>query len=242
MNRAGTEVARQAGAPEWVLEGRDLVKTYVSGQETIRVLRGASLAVAPGEILAIVGPSGIGKSTLLHVLGALDRPDSGQVMVDGVDVFRQGDNGLAGLRNSKFGFVFQFHHLLGELTALENVMMPCLISGQGAGRSAELARQMLVDGVGLGGRLEHRPRELSGGEQQRVAVARALVLKPAVVLADEPSGNLDPDSSASLNDLIWSLRDRHGQSFVIVTHNMELAARADRALKLFDGVLGPIKI
>jgi lipoprotein-releasing system ATP-binding protein len=227
---------------EHVLEGRGLVKTYVSGHETIRVLRGTDLAVARGEILAIVGPSGIGKSTLLHVLGALDRPDSGKVVVDGVDVFSLGDNGLARFRNSKFGFVFQFHHLLGELSALENVMMPCLIAGMGAGQSRDRARQVLVDEVGLVGRLDHRPRELSGGEQQRVSVARALVLKPAVVLADEPSGNLDPDSSVALNDLVWNLRDRHGQSFVIVTHNMDLAARADRALKLFDGVLEPIKI
>jgi len=225
-----------------VLEGRALVKTYVSTYETIRVLRGADLSVARGEIIAIVGPSGIGKSTLLHILGALDRPDGGQVLVEGLDIFSLGENGLAGLRNSKFGFVFQFHHLLSELTALENVMMPCLIAGLAMAESRDRARHMLVDEVGLVGRLEHRPRELSGGEQQRVAVARALVMKPAVVLADEPSGNLDPDSSVALNDLIWSLRDRHDQSFVIVTHNMELAARADRALKLFDGVLEAIKI
>jgi lipoprotein-releasing system ATP-binding protein len=225
-----------------VLEGRALVKTYGSTYETIRVLRGADLSVAGGEILAIVGPSGVGKSTLLHILGALDRPDDGKVLVEGVDIFSLGENGIAGFRNSKFGFVFQFHHLLSELTALENVMMPCLIAGLGMGESRDRARHMLAEEVGLVGRLEHRPRELSGGEQQRVAVARALVMRPAVVLADEPSGNLDPDSSVALNDLIWSLRDRHGQSFVIVTHNMELAARADRALKLFDGVLEAIKI
>ncbi|HVP57544.1 MAG TPA: ABC transporter ATP-binding protein [bacterium] len=225
-----------------VLEGRSLVKTYVSSYETIRVLRGASLSVASGEIVAIVGPSGVGKSTLLHILGALDRPDDGTVLVEGVDIFSQGEKGIAAFRNSKFGFVFQFHHLLSELTALENVMMPCLIAGLDMGESRERARQMLANEVGLVGRLQHRPRELSGGEQQRVAVARALVMKPAVVLADEPSGNLDPDSSIALNDLIWSLRDRHGQSFVVVTHNMELAGRADRALKLFDGVLEAVKI
>jgi lipoprotein-releasing system ATP-binding protein len=225
-----------------VLVGRALVKTYVSTYETIRVLRGANLSVAKGEIVAIVGPSGVGKSTLLHILGALDRPDDGKVLVEGVDIFSLGENGIAGFRNSKFGFVFQFHHLLSELTALENVMMPCLIAGLGMGESRDRARHMLADEVGLVGRLEHRPRELSGGEQQRVAVARALVMRPAVVLADEPSGNLDPESSLALNDLIWGLRDRHGQSFVIVTHNMELAARADRALKLFDGVLEAIKI
>jgi lipoprotein-releasing system ATP-binding protein len=225
-----------------VLQGRALVKTYVSTYETIRVLRGANLSVAKGEILAIVGPSGVGKSTLLHILGALDRPDDGKVLVEGVDIFSLGENGIAGFRNSKFGFVFQFHHLLSELTALENVMMPCLIAGLDMGESRDRARHMLADEVGLVGRLEHRPRELSGGEQQRVAVARALVMRPAVVLADEPSGNLDPESSLALNDLIWGLRDRHGQSFVIVTHNMELAARADRALKLFDGVLEAIKI
>jgi lipoprotein-releasing system ATP-binding protein len=225
-----------------VLQARGLVKTYASGSQTIEVLKGTDLDVSRGEILAVVGQSGVGKSTLLHILGALDRPESGCVAVDGMDVFSRGDDEIAGLRNSKFGFVFQFHHLLPELTALENVMMPCLIAGLGTGESQERATVMLVEEAGLVGRLDHRPRELSGGEQQRVAVARALVMKPAVVLADEPSGNLDPDGSVALQRLIWNLRERHGQSFIIVTHNMELASRADRVLKLFDGVLEPVKI
>jgi lipoprotein-releasing system ATP-binding protein len=225
-----------------VLEARGLVKTYRSPSDTIRVLRGADLSVRKGEIVAIVGPSGVGKSTLLHILGALDRPDGGSVLVDSLDVFSLGDAKLAGLRNTHFGFVFQFHHLLPELTALENVMMPCLIAGLDTRESADRARRMLVDEAGLVGRLEHRPRELSGGEQQRVAVARALVMGPSVVFADEPSGNLDPDSGRALHKLIWDLRTRRGRSFVIVTHNMELASSADRVLKLFDGLLAEIKI
>lgn len=225
-----------------VLTARGVVKTYASGRETIHVLKGVDLELGRGEIVAIVGPSGVGKSTLLHILGALDRPNRGSVVVDGVDVFSLGDSQIARLRNVKFGFVFQFHHLLPELTALENVMMPCLISGLDPQESSERATEMLAEEAGLVGRLGHRPRELSGGEQQRVAVARALVMKPTVVLADEPSGNLDPESSRSLHRLIWNLRDRHGQSFVIVTHNMELAGGADRVLKLFDGTLEAIKI
>jgi len=225
-----------------VLEGTGIVKSYPSGEETIHVLRGASLSVGRAEIVAIVGPSGVGKSTLLHILGALDRPDEGKVTIDGQDVFALGDSEIARLRNSKFGFVFQFHHLLPELTALENVMMPCMIAGLTSEESHSRAEETLVGETGLVGRLHHRPRELSGGEQQRVAVARALVMRPTVVLADEPSGNLDPDSSVALHRLLWDLRDSRGQSFVIVTHNMDLASDADRVLKLFDGSLEQIKI
>jgi lipoprotein-releasing system ATP-binding protein len=225
-----------------VLEGRDIHKSYVTDLETIRVLRGVNIRVGRAEVLAIVGPSGVGKSTLLHMLGALDRPDSGEVIAQGVDVFSLSDREIAGFRNRNFGFVFQFHHLLPELTATENVMMPCIISGMTSDEAREVARRVLVDEVGLEARLTHRPRELSGGEQQRVAVARALVMKPSVVLADEPSGNLDPDSSDALHALIWGLRDKHGQSFVIVTHNIELARKADRVLKLFDGVVREVNI
>ena len=227
---------------EIALTASGLVKTYRSGSEIIEVLRGTCVDLLRGEIVAIVGPSGSGKSTLLHVLGALDRPDRGSVTVDGISVFSTSDAEAARLRNLKFGFVFQFHHLLSELTALENVMMPCMIAGLDVKESACRAREMLIAETGLVGRLDHRPRELSGGEQQRVAVARALVMNPSVVLADEPSGNLDPDSSRALHKLILNLRERHRQSFVIVTHNMELAGHADRVLKLFDGVLEEIKI
>ncbi len=225
-----------------ILMGRDIHKSYRSGSEIIRVLRGVDLDVAEGEILTIVGQSGVGKSTLLHMLGALDRPDSGRVVAGGVDVFALGDRRMAAFRNRNFGFVFQFHHLLPELTALENVMMPCVIGGMSTAEARETARCILSDEVDLGARLGHRPRELSGGEQQRVAVARALVMKPRLVLADEPSGNLDPESSEALHALIWRLRERHRQSFVIVTHNIDLARRADRALKLFDGIVREVNI
>jgi len=237
-------VARSIGEPDMktILEGRQIHKSYQSGSETIHVLRGIDLEVGEGEILAIVGQSGVGKSTLLHMLGALDRPDSGQVIAEGVDVFGLDDRSLAGFRNRNFGFVFQFHHLLPELTALENVMMPCVISGMSTARADEAARSMLSEEVDLGDRLGHRPRELSGGEQQRVAVARALVMQPRLVLADEPSGNLDPESSESLHALIWRLKERHRQSFVIVTHNTDLARRADRTLKLFDGIVQEVNI
>jgi len=229
-----------AGGP--VVKAVNIHKSYPSGTEVIRVLRGVNLEIGPGQVAAVVGPSGIGKSTLLHMLGALDRPDTGKVMAGGVDVFSLNDHDIARFRNRTFGFVFQFHHLMPELTALENVMMPCLIGGMSNAEADHRAREILTDDVDLGGRLDHRPRELSGGEQQRVAVARALVMRPAVVLADEPSGNLDPESSEALHEMIWALRERYGQSFVIVTHNLELARSADRVLKLFDGVVQEVSL
>ncbi len=242
MSDASAAAARTSGAGEVLLEARGLSKTYVTGPEVLRVLRDVNLDLRAGEILAVVGPSGVGKSTLLHILGALDRPDAGSVSVAGEEVFGMDDARLAQFRNATFGFVFQFHHLLGEFTALENVMMPCLISGMTEAEATERAVRVLGEEVGLKERFAHRPRELSGGEQQRVAVARALVMEPRVVLADEPSGNLDPEHSEALHDLLFELRDMRRQSFVLVTHSVDLARRADRALKLFDGVVEEVKI
>jgi lipoprotein-releasing system ATP-binding protein len=242
MNDAARQSKPGDGAKTEVLRAVDIHKSYASGSETIRVLRGVGLSVNQAEILAIVGQSGVGKSTLLHMLGALDRPDSGSVVAGGVDVFRLSDRDLAKFRNRNFGFVFQFHHLLPELTAQENVMMPCVIGGMPIEEAREAAGRILSDEVGLGNRLHHRPRELSGGEQQRVAVARALVTNPRLVLADEPSGNLDPESSEALHRLIWRLRDKYSRSFVIVTHNVDLAGSADRVLKLFDGIVQEVNI
>ncbi len=225
-----------------LLEVTGVSKTYVTGPEVLHVLRDVNLTLHAGEVLAIVGPSGVGKSTLLHILGALDRPDGGRVSVNGEDVFSMDDARLARFRNAAFGFVFQFHHLLTEFTALENVMMPCLIAGMSESEAMKTAARVLGDEVGLRERFEHRPRELSGGEQQRVAVARALVMGPGVVFADEPSGNLDPEHSEALHNLLFELRDTRRQSFILVTHNTELAQRADRVLKLFDGVMEEVKI
>lgn len=226
---------------EITLEAFEVSKSYISGADTIRVLKGATMRVRRGEIVAVVGPSGVGKSTLLHILGGLDKPDSGKVLIEGTDISSLPEVEVASIRNSKVGFVFQFHHLLPELNSVENVMIPCIIAGISAHEAESKARKILGE-IGLNGRLGHLPRQLSGGEQQRVAVARALVMNPAIVLADEPSGNLDPENANHLHDLIWRLRDRLGQSYVIATHNLDLARRADRVLKLFDGTLKEIKI
>ncbi len=219
-----------------VLVAEDLHKRFPSGDRELTVLRGVNLEVRRGEILSIVGASGVGKSTLLHILGGLLRPTAGRVLLAGEDVFRLGDGELSRRRNEKIGFVFQFHHLLPEFTAEENVMLPCMI-GNGSRRSARERAQLLLGSVSLSDRATHHPSELSGGEQQRVAVARALATSPDVVLADEPSGNLDEKRSRELHDLIWSLREKEEQAFVIVTHDEELANRADRKLRLHDGVL-----
>ncbi|MBN1504021.1 MAG: ABC transporter ATP-binding protein [Candidatus Eisenbacteria bacterium] len=204
------------------------------GGHVLNVLRGVDLEVIEGEIMAIVGASGVGKSTLLHILGALDRPDSGSVRLDSQEVFRMNDDGLARFRNRTVGFVFQFHHLLPEFTAVENVMMPGLIAGDSVESSRERARKLLKE-VRLLEREEHKPGELSGGEQQRVAVARALMNNPRIVLADEPSGNLDKESGEELHTLIQELREAHKQTFVIVTHNEKLARSSDRVVQLEDG-------
>jgi lipoprotein-releasing system ATP-binding protein len=189
-------------------------------------------------MLAIVGASGVGKSTFLHILGALDRPTSGRIMYGDADVFALDANQVARFRNEHVGFVFQFHHLLPEFTALENVMMPALIRRIDRGEAVDMASKILID-VGLGGRLHHRPGELSGGEQQRVAVARALVLGPDVVLADEPTGNLDTHTGEAVHDLLFSINKQKGVTFVIVTHNDKLAVRADRVLRMSEGKLTP---
>lgn len=220
-----------------VLEASDLSKTYVGGDGgTISVLDGVHLRVERGEMVAIVGASGAGKSTLLHLLGALDRPSRGSVRIAGEDVSGLSDEDLSQLRNSKVGFVFQFHHLLREFSALENVMMPMRISGLD-NRSARARAAELVERVGLGRRMTHRPGELSGGEQQRTAVARALAMDPVVLLADEPSGNLDHANSERLHDLLVELSRDLEIAMVVVTHNESLASRAHRVLLLEDGSL-----
>jgi len=224
-------------AEELPLEARGVTKTYQGGDGSeLRVLQGVDLRVRVGEAVAIVGQSGCGKSTLLHILGALDRPSEGEVLVGGRPLSRHSDEEVAAVRNRAIGFVFQFHHLLREFTAEENVMVPCMIDRVAEGAARERARQAL-DWVGLSPRVSHRPWQLSGGEQQRVAVARALVTEPLVLLADEPSGNLDEGTSADLHDLLFRIRDERGLSMVIVTHDRRLAARADRTLELSQGRL-----
>jgi lipoprotein-releasing system ATP-binding protein len=220
-----------------VLEAVDLAKVYRGGDGgTITVLNGVNLQVARGDMVAVVGASGAGKSTLLHLLGALDKPTQGVVRIAGETLTGRSDDDLSKLRNSSVGFVFQFHHLLREFTALENVMMPLRIAGWEEDRSRRRAAELL-DRVGLSGRTEHKPAELSGGEQQRTAVARALAIDPAVLLADEPSGNLDHANSERLHDLLVGLARDLEIAMVIATHNRSLASRADRTLLLEDGRL-----
>jgi lipoprotein-releasing system ATP-binding protein len=220
-----------------VIEARDLSKSYIGGDGgRVDVLNAVSLDVRRGEMIAIVGASGAGKSTLLHILGALDRPSSGQVALDGQSLSALNDSELSKLRNRKVGFVFQFHHLLREFSALENVMMPLRISGWDDQKARARATEMLAR-VGLSARSTHRPSEMSGGEQQRTAVARALAVDPVVVLADEPSGNLDHANAERLHEQFTQLVRDLNIAMVVVTHNKALAARADRALLLEDGRL-----
>jgi len=222
-----------------VLEAIDLAKTYTGGDGgLLTVLDGVRLEVARGEMVAIVGASGAGKSTLLHLLGALDTPTRGQVRIDGRALAGLDDDALSQLRNRSIGFVFQFHHLLREFSALENVMMPLRVSGQAPAVARDRARDLLGR-VGLEARMHHRPSELSGGEQQRTAVARALAMSPALLLADEPSGNLDHANSERLHDLLSTLARDLSIAMVVVTHNRSLASRADRVLLLEDGTLQP---
>lgn len=219
---------------ENVLEAREIYKSYPTADGQIDVLLGINLAIKRGEIVAVVGPSGVGKSTLLHILGILDRPTRGQLRIDSTQVSSLSDDQLAKLRNSTVGFVFQFHYLLPELSALENVMMPGMIAGKKAEELIEPARELLGR-VGLAERESHRPNQLSAGEQQRVAIVRALINNPKVVLADEPSGNLDFANSQTLHALLWELSRTLEKTFVIATHNLELARKADRVLELRNG-------
>ena len=204
--------------------------------DRLQILKGIDIEVQDREIVAIVGPSGAGKTTLLQIVGTLDRPDSGRVLIDGVDPFTLGERRMAAFRNQHIGFVFQFHRLLPEFTALENVMIPALIARDSAQEAERKARELL-DYLRLSDRITHKPAQLSGGEKQRVAVARALINRPGVVLADEPSGSLDSHSKDELHALFFDLRRDLGQTFVIVTHDEALAAKADRTIRMRDGII-----
>ena len=222
-----------------VLQCRHLSKSYQEGEGSTEVLSGLELDVKRGELLAIVGSSGCGKSTFLHLAGALDTPTSGQVMIQGTDIFKLNDKQKAKFRNQHIGFIYQFHHLMMEFSALENVAMPLMIAGEPAKTAQDKAKAML-EKVGLTHRMSHRPSQLSGGERQRVAIARALVTEPALVLADEPTGNLDFDTAQQIFQLIKSLNASLGISFVIVTHDLSLAAKMDRQLRLDHGKLASL--
>jgi len=215
-----------------MIQLQDITKSFGS----LQVLRGISLEVARGEVVSIVGPSGAGKTTLLQIMGTLDRPDTGTVLIDGTPVQRMKERELSAFRNRHIGFVFQFHQLLPEFTALENVMIPALIAGHGTQEARKDATDILAL-LGLAGRAAHKPNELSGGEKQRVAVARALINHPSVVLADEPSGSLDTRHKEELHQLFFELRQELGQTFVIVTHDEGLARLTDRTIRLVDGTL-----
>ena len=218
-----------------IIKTTGLEKEYrISKTESLKVLKGIDTEIFEGEIVSIVGPSGAGKSTLLHIIGTLDKPTAGEVIFDGDEVFKMGSNELAVFRNTKIGFVFQFHHLLPEFTALENVCLAAMIAGSPMKKIEDKAKELLNE-VGLSGRLNHKPSELSGGETQRVAIARALVNSPKVILADEPTGNLDTRNSDEVMNLIFDLRNKYKRTFVIVTHNERFAQKTDRTLKIIDG-------
>lgn len=223
-------------SPSPLLEVRNLTKKFTLNHHEIEVLRGINLKVMEGEFLSIMGASGVGKSTFLHLLGALDAPTSGEVIFEGKKIDPSNETALADFRNKKVGFVFQFHHLLPEFTALENAAMPAMIQGLSRREAFNMAREMLED-VGLGKRTEHKPGELSGGEQQRVAVARALLLHPALILADEPTGNLDSRTSMEIFHLLRRINQEKKVTFILVTHNEKIAVHGDRLLEMVDGMI-----
>lgn len=212
------------------------IKNITKSFGKLQVLKGIDLHIGKGEVVSIVGPSGAGKTTLLQIMGTLDKPDSGTIAIDGIDASNLSQKKLADFRNKHIGFVFQFHQLLPEFTALENIMIPAFIAGKSR-KEAKACAEELLRFMGLEGRAKHKPNELSGGEKQRVAVARALVNNPGVILADEPSGSLDSKNKAELHQLFFDLRDKFGQTFVIVTHDEELAALTDRTIHMKDGLL-----
>ncbi len=219
-----------------LLRAEGVYKSYGNGTKAVEVLKGVDISLEKGEIIAILGASGVGKSTLLHIMGGLDRPTKGEIIYDGKPLFGRSERMLASFRNRAVGFVFQFHHLLPEFTALENAMMPALLGGEGR-EGAERKAARLLDEVGLGNRLGHKPGELSGGEQQRLAIARALVQTPPLLLADEPTGNLDTHTGDDVFNLLLRMNEERGVTMVIVTHNEKLAGRVGRRLTMVDGRL-----
>jgi lipoprotein-releasing system ATP-binding protein len=218
---------------KYIIQIKNLTKIFGDGVE-IKALDGINLDIERGEFLAIIGPSGSGKSTLLNQIGILDTPTSGTILLDGVDVTEMSDKQRSKTRNKQLGFIFQYHHLLPDFNALENVMMPLLISGVKSSKAREIAR-MVLDEVGLSDRMDHRPNQLSGGQNQRVAIARALVNKPSIVIGDEPTGNLDSKASENIYELLRKLNREHNQTFILVTHDERMAAKTDRIIRLVDG-------